>query len=191
MPFAQAQDVFSNLPEGVYFSLSSILKGHADLEPSQLRTGSSRQVKTRAWFRNDSLYVVGADGHIRLFPIDSVYAFVSDGDLYMQRRGLDHKVVLRGELLFFRESYPVRNMAMSPVVMDRNRDQIPRILDTKTGALIEYSVNALDEILKLRDEELHRQFNAISSLKTKRQMIYLYLEKFNERHPVRRSGGQL
>jgi hypothetical protein len=181
---AMSQGFLNHLPEGVYLSYGSLQQGRPELKPEELTNGPMRQIKVRNWFRGDSLMVTVTSGGLRRISPDSIYALVSDGDLYIQRKGLDHKVTLKGELLFFTESYPVRNLAMSPVVLDRNRNQTPRILDFKTGEILEYSVTTVESVFMERDPDLYKEFLSIESLKTKRQLLLRYIEKYNERHPV-------
>lgn len=56
------------------------------------------------------------------------------------------------------------------------------MLDFKTGKVIEYSVNNIKVIL-MADPELFDEYNELKKKKQK-QMKFLYLRKFNEKHPL-------
>lgn len=178
------QGFLNQFPEGVYLGFENLRNRRPDIKPEQLTSSQHRQIKVKAWFRGDSLMFTTPSGDTRKMTPDSVYAFISDGDLFLQRKGMDHKVTLKGELMFFTESYPIRNNAMSPVVVDRNRNQTSRLLDFRTGEILDYSANTIESVFMERDPDLYKEFIGISSLKTKRQLLLRYIERYNERHPV-------
>ncbi|NOZ46016.1 MAG: hypothetical protein GXO79_04455 [Chlorobi bacterium] len=56
------------------------------------------------------------------------------------------------------------------------------ILDFDTGKIMEYDYQTLSIIL-MRDPELYEEFNALKKRK-KKQLKFLYLRKYNEKHPL-------
>ncbi len=56
------------------------------------------------------------------------------------------------------------------------------IMDFKTGQVFEYNVDNLLIIL-MTEVELYDEYNALSK-KKKKQMKFLYLRKFNEKHAL-------
>jgi hypothetical protein len=56
------------------------------------------------------------------------------------------------------------------------------VLDYETGKVVSFDVNNMEALLS-RDEELYKQFSALKK-RQKRDGIFLYLRKYNERHPV-------
>jgi len=169
-------------PDGVYFSFHQLVKAKPGLYPEQLRNKVQKQVAPKAWFRSDSLFcmIKGATIHI---PADSLFAFVDDGQLYIQRKHYAHKASVTGSLTYFTESYPVHSTP-APVSIDLAKDITPRILDFTTGKILEYSTVVLEEILKERDELLYKEYTALATQKLKRQLLLRYIEKYNERHPL-------
>ena len=55
-------------------------------------------------------------------------------------------------------------------------------LDFETGQVIEYGINNFMTIL-MRDKDLYDEYIQLNKRK-KRQMMFLYLRKFNEKHPL-------
>jgi len=56
------------------------------------------------------------------------------------------------------------------------------ILDFETGKLYEYSLESL-ELIFSRDPELYAEFSALKK-KQKKQLKFVYLRKYNDRHPL-------
>ena len=56
------------------------------------------------------------------------------------------------------------------------------VLDFETGKISEFNVPNMESLLS-RDEALFNQFNALKK-KEKRDGIFLYLRKYNEKHPI-------
>ena len=169
-------------PDGVYFSFTQLANAKPGALPAQLRNKQNKQLSPKAWFRSDSLFCM-INGQKALIPADSLYAFVEDGQLYLQRKFYAHKASVTGSLTYFTESYPVQSTP-APVSIDLAKDITPRILDFTTGKFLEYTVSTMEELLKERDEVLYQEFTGLSSQKLKRQLLLRYIEKYNERHPI-------
>ncbi len=56
------------------------------------------------------------------------------------------------------------------------------ILDFETGNVMDYSTESLKVIL-MRDPELYDEFNQLRR-KKQRQLLFLYVRKYNEKHPL-------
>jgi len=70
----------------------------------------------------------------------------------------------------------------SQVYQGAVKEQTQFIFDNQTRQIMLFDVNTIDLIL-LRDEDLHKEFMALSN-KKKRQSTFLYLRKYNEKHPL-------
>ncbi|MBL7924162.1 MAG: hypothetical protein JNL88_08190 [Bacteroidia bacterium] len=174
----------NRFPDGVYLKADEILDKDPAIKSLQVRTADGKNPKVKTWFRNDSLFYDNDKGQKTLLPVKNIFAFVSDGEMYIQRKGYGHKVSMAGMLCYFTESYPIRNAPMSPVTLDMSKDITPRILDLHSGEFLDYTVAVLEEVLKERDEFLFAEYTAIENPKTKRNLLLRYLEKYNERHPL-------
>lgn len=183
--FGQSGNNSLAFPDGVYFSFKQLQSGQPGLVTSQLHNAHRKAVSPKQWFRSDSLYCEINDQRVSI-PVDSIFAFVDEGQLYIQRKTFAHKVTVPGVLSFFSESYPIQS-SPAPVSIDLARDIIPRILDFETGTFRDYNVNEMEEILKERDQDLYNEFNRLETQKLKRQLLLRYIEKYNERHPLKLS----
>lgn len=186
--FAQSTVPPQVFPDGIYFSFSQLSAATPGLLPEQLRNAQQKTVSPKPWFSRDSLYCITAGKKVTI-PHDSLYAFVDDGQLYLQRKMFAHKATVVGTLTFFTENYPV-SARPAPVSIDQAKQSIPRILDFTTGRISDYTVAVLEEILQERDSVLYQEYTHLQPQKLKRQLLLRYIEKFNERHPLfRREQG--
>jgi hypothetical protein len=174
----------NSFPNGVYLHLKDLQELTPSIQTSQLLVHGEKSSNVKKWFRGDSLFFINEIKMKQSLPYDSVYAFVDDGLLYIQRKGYDHKVTVAGQLCYFVESYPIRRAASAPVSTEKNTETIPHLLDLQEGELLEYSVATLETILILRDEELYQEFIGLKSPKKQRQLLIRFVERFNERHPL-------
>lgn len=177
---AGAEPVFH---DGIYLSFQQFQSGIPGITSSQLQIKKDKLISIRQWYKSDSLFYINTIGKVNTIRPDSIFAFVDDKDLYIQRNGFGHKVSIIGSLCYFTETYPVRNAPMSPVTIDRSKDIIPRMLDLKTGKLLPYSTVSMEDFLKENDEVLYNEFISLETPKQKRHLLIRYVEKFNERHP--------
>ena len=173
----------NSFPSGVYLHLKDLQEQTPSIQPAQILINGEKTAHVKKWFRGDSLFFINENKVKQSLPYDSVYAFVDDGTLYIQRKGYDHKVTVVGQLCYFVESYPIRRAASAPVATEKNTETIPHLLDLQEGEFVEYSVASLESILILRDEELYQEFIGLKSPKKQRQMLIRFVERFNERHP--------
>ncbi len=171
-------------PDGIYLSFDQLKSGKPGISASEIQLRTDKKISIRQWFRSDSLLFVNTAGKICTIHPDSVYAFIDDHDIFIQRKGFAHKLSIFGSLCYFTETYPVRNAPLSPVTIDRSKDVIPRMLDFESGELLPYSIQSMEEFLQNKDETLYSEYTALESQKLKRQLLIRYIEKFNERHPV-------
>jgi succinate dehydrogenase flavin-adding protein (antitoxin of CptAB toxin-antitoxin module) len=178
----------NSFPNGVYLSIDELKTRQPTILISQILLNDEPTENVKKWFRGDSLFFRNNQHVKSKISYDSVFAFVDDGVLYIQRKGFDHKVTVPGQLCYFVESYPTRRAASAPVVMDKNNETIPRILDLQDGEIFEYSVKSLEEILALRDEELFQEFIGLKNPKKQRQVLLRFIERYNDRHPMNNSS---
>jgi len=56
------------------------------------------------------------------------------------------------------------------------------LLNFETGEVLEYEVESV-EVLLMRDPELHDEYESLSNRK-KKQMKFVFIRRFNEKHPL-------
>jgi hypothetical protein len=72
-------------------------------------------------------------------------------------------------------------MPYRPTTVSRN-ELIQYTIEFETGKVIEYDLKNV-ELLLMKDPELYDEFMQLSR-KKKKQMMFLYLRKYNEKHPL-------
>lgn len=69
----------------------------------------------------------------------------------------------------------------SPTTVSRN-ELVQYVIDFETGKMVEYNIRNV-EILLMKDPDLYQEFVQLSR-KKKKQMLFLYIRKYNEKHPI-------
>lgn len=62
------------------------------------------------------------------------------------------------------------------------KELVQYIIDMEDGRAVEFDIKNV-EILLLKDPELYQEFMMLSR-KNKKQMLFLFIRKFNEKHPI-------
>ena len=62
------------------------------------------------------------------------------------------------------------------------------MIDFETGNEYEYDLKNL-EVLLIKDPELYEEFVSMKS-KNQKQMMFVYLRKYNEKHPIYLPSGK-
>jgi len=116
--------------------------------------------------RRGSVYINWGDDFNRIPVMGSICHFIATITVYEDR--------------YYNPTYRYNSYNMPTTT---SRTEIYQFLmDFKSGQVLEYSVNNVLIIL-MNDAELYDEFNALSK-KKKKQMKFLYLRKFNEKHPL-------
>ena len=82
---------------------------------------------------------------------------------------------------YYSSSYYYNRYSM-PQSNTASTDLRQYLLDFETGDVMEYDVESV-EVLLMKDPELADEFHSLSNRK-KKQMKFVYIRKFNERHPL-------
>ncbi len=184
----EAEDTTWFPEQGVYMSLESLQSGKpgymlADLYKSQYDTSYT----IREWSRSSRLLVttsVGKKASIR----DSIFCISEDGRVELYMGGRFHKVLEFGAICYFRESYKIVKDQMSPVVTETYGTADYRLLELNTGLIYDFNLSNVENLIR-KDEELFREFKSIKSSKKRKNLMYLYIEKFNRRNPYHPGQG--
>jgi hypothetical protein len=170
------------LVEGVFVSRDQFLKQQPAFKPDQLyRTASVSHFTIRSWSYKDSLYVYKNERK-QTIPRDSVWGFYNDGNLFLQLNGYFHKVTLLGSISLFNEIYPIIKAPFNPATTDETKEVTPRMVDLHSGKIYPYNIKSMVELLQ-SDETLLNNYNVLNK-KLRRKMMYSYIERFNDRHPL-------
>lgn len=116
-----------------------------------------------------------------------LWGFCENNSVYIRYNNDFNKIVVMGSICHFTAmqttymttgpTYPAGSVYGTPV-----KSMQQYILDTKTGAVLDYTLANIESILS-RDAELHAEFMKLRKTKRKKMMFY-YLRKYNERNPL-------
>ena len=120
--------------------------------------------------RNGAIYIKIEDGYYRITLIGSICHFVATHTSYPNAYGSPYYY------------NPYLDPYMSGASSYPNTEMRQYIMDFATGRVLEYSVEGI-EILLMSDTELYDEYMALSK-KKKKQLIFVYIRKFNERNPL-------
>ncbi|HAM98388.1 MAG TPA: hypothetical protein DCQ26_07230 [Marinilabiliales bacterium] len=125
--------------------------------------------------------------------VDDLWGFCRRGSVYINWGDDFNRIPVMGNICHFVASVTVYedryyNPTYGYSTYNMSSNTTPRteiyqfIMDYQTGKVLEYSVDNI-LILLMADQELYDEFNALNKKKQK-QMKFLYLRKFNEKHPL-------
>jgi len=188
LPSVNGQDTIHNekiFPqEGVYFSFAAFRNLKPDIRKHQIyKYGADSTYSIRRWVAGENPYYISESGIKTKLPLDSVWGFAEKNNAFIFLGGKFHKITTLGSISYFLESYPVIKAGMAPVVTDSRGTSTYRLLDFEDGSLYDYEMESFEYLLG-KDEELLKEFRSLNNPKTKRKKMYIFLEKYNRKHPV-------
>ncbi|MFZ5940883.1 MAG: hypothetical protein ACOYXB_09930 [Bacteroidota bacterium] len=122
--------------------------------------------------RNGILYIHIAQGYHRISYFGSISHLVATITIYNNPNY---------EPYYYYNSYNAYRYMGSPSSYTTTEVR-QYLLDFSTGDVLDYTVESV-EILLMKDPELHDEFAALRN-RQKKQMKFVYIRKFNERHPL-------
>jgi hypothetical protein len=153
--------------------------------------GGRKEVnKNEIWgyARNGILYVRVEDNFNRITYVGSFCHFVADITTY-DRRYNNYPYNSYNPYYNSYNSYysnPYGNPYSYGYPYGQNtvsrNELIQYVIDFETGNTVEFDIKNV-EILLIKDPELYQEFIMLSR-KKKKQMLFLYIRKFNEKHPI-------
>jgi len=123
--------------------------------------------------RNGVLYIHVGEGYYRISYMGSISHLVATITTYNRPNYYDPYNYYGGY-----NSYRY----MGPSSTNTTTEVRQYLLDFTTGDILEYSIESV-EILLMKDPELYDEFASLRK-KQKKQMKFVYIRKFNERHPL-------
>lgn len=163
-------------------------------------------------FENDKIYFYDAMGLRQEVSKEEIWGYSRNGILYVQVQGGFNRITYVGNIChfvadittydrryygspynyydpyYYPYSYNYYNPYYSPYYLPYRPTTVSRkelvqyMIEFETGKIIEYDLKNV-ELLLMKDPELYDEFMQLSRRK-KKQMMFLYLRKFNEKHPL-------
>ena len=163
-------------------------------------------------FENDEVYFYDAMGIRQEVSKEDIWGYSRNGILYVQIQGGFNRVTYVGNIChfvadittydrryygspynyydpyyspysynYYSPYYSPYYMPYRPTTVSRN-ELVQYMIEFETGKLIEYDLKNV-ELLLMKDPELYDEFLKLTRRK-KKQMMFLYLRKYNEKHPL-------
>lgn len=175
---------------GIYLSYSDF-KNNSPLNASRIVSDynkASRDFFEKVLSKNSFTYLDTA-GKQQVVKTNDTWGYCANDIVYINYGSDFNRVTIIGSICHFVAAVPVKIGISDPFYNDpfNNPQQYTYvtqqyILDTETGKTLEFNVTNM-EFLLMRDELLYKEFAAFKK-KKKRDSIFLYLRKYNEKHPL-------
>lgn len=181
---AKSQDRYP--VDGIYLSFESFRSGQPELVKGQLfrdSKGAQPVTSLKQWFTTPDLYYRSDSAGIVSMIDRPVWGYVESETVYLYLNGKFHKILLFGQISYFKESYPIVKDQMSPVVTEARTTSAYRLMDMNTGRIGTYEPGRLETLMR-NDEELLNAFRALGSQKVKERQMYSYIERYNKKYPI-------
>jgi len=134
--------------------------------------GNRKELKSKniwGFSRNGFIYVKMEDGFFRITLIGAISHFIASQTTYTNNYNSPYYYSYMDPYRMYPSSYQTTEMRQY-------------LLNFSTGDVLDYTVDSLEVIL-MQDPELHDEYMALGKKKRK-QMRFIYIRKFNERHPL-------
>jgi len=178
----QMEKVFPQ--DGIYFSFPAFRNLKPDIRKQQIyKYGEDTTYSLRKWVTSENPYYISESGVKTRLPHDSIWGYAEKNNAYIFLGGRFHKITTLGSISYFLESYPVLKAGMAPVVTESKGTSAYRLMDLEDGSLYDYGIESFEYLLG-KDEEILKEFRNLRNPKTKRKKMYIFLEKYNKKHPV-------
>lgn len=196
--------------DGIFFNFEQV---RANEPVSKAKILTSADYNDRDFFKkvfeNDNIYYYNAMGIREEVSKEDIWGYSRNGILYIQVQGGFNRITYVGNVCHFvaditsydrryygspynyydpyyspysyNSYYSPYYMPYRPTTVSRN-ELVQYMIDFETGKLIEYELNNVEAILS-KDPELYDEFMKLRR-KKKKQMMFLYLRKYNEKHPL-------
>jgi hypothetical protein len=138
----------------------------------------------------NSFAYMDSTGMEQTFKSNDIWGYCQNGIVYINHGTDFNRVTIIGSISHF-VATTQRQIGVSdpfmyndPFYNPQQYAYVPQqfVLDYETGKILDFNVANMEALLS-RDAELYTQFSALKK-KQKRDSIFLYLRKYNEKHPI-------
>jgi hypothetical protein len=192
MLFAQKDSVAYSreyqFKEGIYLSYLQFVKN--DPIPKDAITNTNRGINAPDFyvqlFGKNTVTYKDNNGAEQKIELKDIWGYCQDQSIFIGTRNASRVPVIGSLCHFTRvemEEGPMMNGVAGPIYTPPHQEINQYILDTRTGAVRSFTVADFTELLQKYDDVLYKEFSALKKRK-KKDMKFLYLRKFNEKHPL-------
>lgn len=177
--------------DGIYLSFYDYKKNRTIPASSILSdyNKNNRDFFDKVLSKNTFTYT-DSSGKDQTIKSSEVWGYCSNGVIYINHGTGFNRVMVIGSISHFLATTQVRTGNQDPFYNDQLFGPSQQymyvssqfILDFETGSIMDFNMGNMEIILS-RDEALYKEFLALKK-KQKRDSIFLYLRKYNEKHPI-------
>lgn len=170
--------------EGIYLRFEAFRDNEPTIPLKDLTDAQGRP--SADLMRGDKLFHLDSSGARVPVTLDNVWGLCNNNVIYLQAGKGFHRIGMMGSLchVLYESSYQDFSnygyMMGGPVT---RTVQEQRILDMETGAFLSLNAATMEQLLK-RDEVLYEEWSAVPVKKRKDEVIFLFLRRYNDRHPL-------
>jgi hypothetical protein len=169
--------------DGLYYGFRSFRENRPDV-PKQALTTVQGQPVTDLRQTNGKVMVPDSSGEPRPIMLDRLWGFCDNGVIHVRAGNGFSRIGLMGSIghLVFDATYrdldPYGYYGTVSYTVEEQR-----FLDMDTGDLLPVTAAGLYAVLQ-RDEVLKEEFNAVPKRKRKNEVLFLFMRRYNDRHPL-------
>ena len=172
--------------DGIYRSFEEFKKNDPSIDEKAIIADNPEvQFLIGNFAKVEKIAFLDSTGQLQKLKRDEVWGYCSKGAVYIMVNNNFHRIVKIGSIMHFAESHNKffysRQMPVSGI--NKPNKYIQYMIDFNTGELMKFKLENFLILLK-HDEELYEQFNSFKSNSQKKKMMFLYLNKFNQRNPI-------
>jgi hypothetical protein len=139
---------------------------------------------------SDNIEYLERDGNKARIKAENVWGFCQNNIIYINYKKNFYRIPVFGAISYFMGPVDVNvyspgyNVFLNTPVSQPSTTKEMRefIMDFYTGQLYDFTVEKVEELLK-KDEEIYKEFDALSR-KKKKEQASRFIRKYNEKHPV-------
>lgn len=195
--FAQVEySKFFEFKEGLYLNFSQF-RSNAPIPKSSIVSNSN---KNELGFLDEivskkEITYVDSLGNQEVIETSKLWGYSKNNAIHIFYEGSFNRLSLIGTFSHFVASITTYVNAPDPFIGLRGYPTFPTtysrmpvkeikqfVLDTQTGTISDFNTSTMESLLT-RDELLYKDFMALKR-KKKRELTFLYLRKYNEKHPL-------
>ncbi len=181
----------ANLKEGIYLSFDKFINQQP--LPFENIINYSQEINKEKLFKQKSLYYTDNFGLTKEIEVRTIWGYVTNNALYVYYNKDFYRVSYLGTIAHFIATQTIRNYATPydpyygyyypyPTHSYETTQLVQNIIDFKTGKIYPFTPEAILALIS-DDTELFNEYNQLKK-KKKRELMFLYIRKYNEKHPL-------
>lgn len=177
--------------EGIYRSFQDF-KNNNPIPPSKIVFNSNKNDKDflKYVLGKSTFTYVDSTGKEQELKTNDAWGYCSNRTVYINHGTDFNRINIIGSICHFVATVPMKVGVSDPFFYNDPFGQPEQyayisnqyIIDFESGKVMEFIVGNMETLLQ-KDEALYKEFTSLKK-KKKRDMIFVYLRKFNEKHPI-------